>query len=623
MSVINFKRKEIVAKVVFYGPGLSGKTTNVQKIFESMPAEHRGELTSLATEQDRTLFFDYVPIHLGNIGGFKTRFQLFTVPGQVYYSATRRVVLQGTDGVVFVADSSPDAIERNLESLADLRQNLLHYDKFLNAIPFVIQYNKRDVPGALSVDTMDRELNQLGVPRFEAVAVNGKGVLETLSRISSLVLAHLKTSIEGKLTQGRKDTNVQERFDDEAPNDASLVRNLLSQISEVRRTEHAAEVSIVDEEGETQAVLPQRPDRALLGAGADASPSPSTGAAPAMPPPMEHEISIGNGRVGGPPLAGVFTHPGVPPVSEAMAASKGTPNFGADPNSNRRPERVIEHVDVEAAFRTTPVPSPPREAPPASVPRGPAIEPVPSHLSLQPVENKLDDEISFEPTVGRAMTGAAQASIGGAGNGATSVASGQNPPGVQVGGPGRPPASAGGLTAFQPGDAPPWDPRSPSSGVTPRQGTSNGKEASREGGRETGMRDVVKEAREAVREAPKEVKSEPVAARDSAPGGDPVRSTGGGTASRDNMTAPAGRPVSAPVGNLEVVEVLQVSRRGNGVNLTLQVREGNLGPVKTLNLTLNLTDRELPPVKVVVPLYLYGWLVMVTLIAAAALALGV
>lgn len=609
MSVINFKRKEIIAKVVFYGPGLSGKTTNVQKIYESMPPEHRGELTSLATEQDRTLFFDYVPIHLGNIGGFKTRFQLFTVPGQVYYAATRRVVLQGTDGVVFVADSSPDAIERNLESLADLRQNLLHYDKFLNAIPFVIQYNKRDVPGALSVETLDRELNQLGVPRFEGVAVNGKGVLETLSRISSLVLAHLKTSIEGKLTQGRKDSNVQERFDDEVPNDASLVRNLLSQISEVRRTEHAAEVSIVDEEGETQAVLPERPDRSLPNgppAGAPAGPA-SNAPGLAMPAPMEHEISIAGPRVGGPPLTGVFTHPGVPPVSEAMAASRGTPNFSMEPAGGRRPERVIEHVDVEAAFRTTPMPSSSGATAPASTRessssapfRGasPDPGPLPSAMGVVPVDAVGGDEISFETSIAQK----------GQGSGGAPVL------GVQVGGPGRVNPAPGGLTAFQPGDAPPWDPRTPPSGATSRATLPAIKEPVREA------------PREPVREASPRDVSKDVVTRDSSPGTDSgIRTSGaGGVRETGGAGTPAGRPVSVPIGNLEVVEVLQVSRRGNGVNLTLQVREGNLGPVKTLNLTLNLTDRELAPVKVVVPMYLYGWLVMVTLIAAAALALGV
>ncbi len=247
MSVINFRRKEISAKIVYYGPALSGKTTNVKKIHDSIPASRRGKLTSLATKEDRTLFFDYVPIHLGNIGGFKTKFQIFTVPGQVIYASTRRIVLQGVDGVVFVADSTPGSMEANLESLTDLRENLLHHDKHLNALPMVIQYNKRDLDDKIPIEDLESELNLLSVPSFRAAAINGMGVLETLSKVSSLVLTYLKASIEGRLVRGRSDPSVIQRFDDEEMDDAALVRDLMAQIARVRPGEIDSDIEIVDD----------------------------------------------------------------------------------------------------------------------------------------------------------------------------------------------------------------------------------------------------------------------------------------------------------------------------------------------------------------------------------------
>ncbi len=247
MSVINFRRKEIVAKVVYYGPALSGKTTNVKWIHDSIPEARRGKLTSLATKEDRTLFFDYVPIHLGNIGGFKTKFQIFTVPGQVIYASTRRIVLQGVDGVVFVADSSPDAMEANLESLADLKENLLHHDKHLNTLPLVMQYNKRDLDEVIPIEDLESALNLLSVPSFRAIAIKGVGVLETLSKVSSLVLTHLKASIEGRLVRGRSDPSVIQSFDSEEVDDAALVRDLMAQIARVRPGEVASDIEIVDD----------------------------------------------------------------------------------------------------------------------------------------------------------------------------------------------------------------------------------------------------------------------------------------------------------------------------------------------------------------------------------------
>lgn len=188
MSSINFATREISCKVVFYGPGLSGKTTNLQIIHQKMPQDKRTDMVSLATEGDRTLYFDFLPLNLGDIKGFKTRFQLYTVPGQVYYNSTRKLVLRGADGVVFVADSQRSRQAENLESLENLRQNLSDYGMDLDEMPFVLQYNKRDMDDVLSIDEMNAALNPRHVPAFPATAHNGKGVVTTLKTIAMLVI---------------------------------------------------------------------------------------------------------------------------------------------------------------------------------------------------------------------------------------------------------------------------------------------------------------------------------------------------------------------------------------------------------------------------------------------------
>ena len=188
MSSINFATREISCKVVYYGPGLSGKTTNLQVIHQKMPQDKRTDMVSLATEGDRTLFFDFLPLNLGDIKGFKTRFQLYTVPGQVYYNSTRKLVLRGVDGIVFVADSQRSRQAENLESLQNLRQNLQDYGMDLDDMPFVLQYNKRDMENVFTLDEMNAELNPRHVPFFPATAHNGKGVVTTLKTIAMLVI---------------------------------------------------------------------------------------------------------------------------------------------------------------------------------------------------------------------------------------------------------------------------------------------------------------------------------------------------------------------------------------------------------------------------------------------------
>jgi hypothetical protein len=191
MVQINFARREVNCKIVYYGPGLSGKTTNLELIHQKAGQGVAGSLTSIATEQDRTLFFDFMPLDIGSVAGMKTKFFLYTVPGQVYYNSTRKLVLQGADGVVFVADSDPNRMPDNLDSLKNLEENLKDYNLDPKKIPFVIQYNKRDLPAAVPVAELNTKLNRWGVPTFEAVAVKGDGVMQTLKGLSKMIIERL------------------------------------------------------------------------------------------------------------------------------------------------------------------------------------------------------------------------------------------------------------------------------------------------------------------------------------------------------------------------------------------------------------------------------------------------
>jgi signal recognition particle receptor subunit beta len=191
MSMINYASREINCKIVYYGTGLGGKTTNLEYIYSRVNPETKGKMISLATETERTLFFDFLPIDLGEIRGFKTRFHLYTVPGQVYYNASRRLILKGVDGIVFVADSQATRAEANIESMHNLYENLETYGYDLQTIPFAIQYNKRDMTSILPAEELRAQINPMGVPDFEAVAIEGKGVFETLSTVSKLVVKSL------------------------------------------------------------------------------------------------------------------------------------------------------------------------------------------------------------------------------------------------------------------------------------------------------------------------------------------------------------------------------------------------------------------------------------------------
>ena len=192
MPFINFATKEINCKIVYYGPGLSGKTTNIKWIYDHIKPENKGEMITLATETERTLFFDFVPIEVSNVRGFKVRFHLYTTPGQIIYRASRKLILKGVDGIVFVADSQEERHDANLDTLDDMIENLKEYEIDVETVPLVFQYNKRDLPNILPVEVLRRDLNRWNRPDFEAIAHKGVGVLETFKEITRQVLQTLK-----------------------------------------------------------------------------------------------------------------------------------------------------------------------------------------------------------------------------------------------------------------------------------------------------------------------------------------------------------------------------------------------------------------------------------------------
>jgi len=192
VSTINFAAREINCKIVYYGAGLGGKTTNLQYIFDRTSEKQKGKMISLATETDRTLFFDFLPLDLGTVRGFKTRFHLYTVPGQVFYDASRKLILRGVDGVVFVADSQEERMDANVEALENLQENMKEHGYDFLKVPYVLQLNKRDLPNAMAADTLKKELVRRSEPVFEAIAFQGVGVFETLKEVARQVLVELK-----------------------------------------------------------------------------------------------------------------------------------------------------------------------------------------------------------------------------------------------------------------------------------------------------------------------------------------------------------------------------------------------------------------------------------------------
>jgi signal recognition particle receptor subunit beta len=204
MVVFNYTGRELSGKIVYYGPALSGKTTNLEQIYGRTPADTRGKMVSMKTKAERTLFFDLLPVNRGTIGDFKVRFLLYTVPGQVYYNATRKLVLKGADAIVFVADSQRSQLAANIDSLRNLRTNLLEYGMCLDDLPWVITYNKRDMPDAMPIEELERELNPNGVPSFGQVSVSCQGVFEPFECVSNLLMERLEAQLRGDPSKAKR-----------------------------------------------------------------------------------------------------------------------------------------------------------------------------------------------------------------------------------------------------------------------------------------------------------------------------------------------------------------------------------------------------------------------------------
>lgn len=264
MVVISYSGREANGKIVYYGPGLGGKTTNLEFIYDSVPASSRGKMVSMKTQTDRTLFFDFLPLDLGELGGFKTRFLLYTVPGQVFYNATRKLVLRGADAIAFIADSERGKMEENRESLANLEENLADYDLSIEDIPWVIQYNKRDLSEIYTVEELNKELNPRNVPFFEAVATEGIGVFETFRGLSKLLLEKLSEEIGQRMVIGRHLGQKQE----EEPAEATVPSEAESQgVGEIPTEVESIEVAASSAPSEEEVPVEKAEDESLVASG--------------------------------------------------------------------------------------------------------------------------------------------------------------------------------------------------------------------------------------------------------------------------------------------------------------------------------------------------------------------
>jgi signal recognition particle receptor subunit beta len=321
MVLFNYATKEITAKVVYYGPGLCGKTTNLQFVYDSLPSNNKSKMLSLATKTDRTLFFDFLPLDLGKIRGMRTKLQLYTVPGQVYYNSTRQLVLKGADGIVFVADSQDFALDANVESLQNLEDNLKRQGIRIREIPVVIQYNKRDLPNALPVAEINKELNKLNAPHFESVATTGLGVEETLKGITQLVLAHLvkKYGLEGSEPLDREIQILNANTGgDRAPAD-SLWDDEEDLPAAPPPPRPSPAPFVVDDSGDDEDIPLVATE--LIGKGPASAPLSASAAAPAPPPPA----------------------PAPPPVARAQEPFTELTDFFNGPGDRR----ALDPVDIE------------------------------------------------------------------------------------------------------------------------------------------------------------------------------------------------------------------------------------------------------------------------------------
>ncbi len=352
MALFNYATRELSAKIVYYGPGLSGKTTNIEMVHRILRPEQKGRLISLPTETDRTLFFDFLPVDLGQIKGFKVRFHLYTVPGQVFYNATRRLVLQGVDGVVFVADSQADMKQSNLESLKNLMENLASYGKKLEDLPFVLQYNKRDLRQILPVQQMNALLNPRNIPAVEGIAKDGVGISETLVTISRMVFSNLRNTLlmpgeaaEHKEIGDLAESKIQESLQ---PRQAEPLEEIsdIEEIPEVREAlpevEEPAPVEAVDS-------VPDEIEIEIPGP-APVPPAAKESRRETPPPaPVEEPIASRGGLLEGMDEIEIeIPEPAPPAAEEPVAPGRGLPDSG-------------DEIEIEVPG-PAPVPPPARES---------------------------------------------------------------------------------------------------------------------------------------------------------------------------------------------------------------------------------------------------------------------
>jgi signal recognition particle receptor subunit beta len=361
MALFNYATRELSAKIVYYGPGLSGKTTNIEMVHHLLRPDQKGRLISLPTETDRTLFFDFLPVDLGQIKGFKVRFHLYTVPGQVFYNATRRLVLQGVDGVVFVADSQVDMMSSNLESLKNLQDNLATYGKKIEELPFVMQYNKRDLKNISSTGEMDAQLNDRNVPIFEGIAKDGMGVTETLVAISRLVFSHLRKSL---LLPGDTAEEAEIGVIADMPGEKTSPAEAAEQLEEISEFEEIPEVQEIPETTEipegVELIIPPRevspePFPQEVSSGEDDAreerPVEEIPSSPAGDLPEEIEVEI-PGTLDEPPTEKA-TLPGEPMTGEGESLSSPEPAAEESPSPLSDLSEEIE-IEIPGTFDESP-----------------------------------------------------------------------------------------------------------------------------------------------------------------------------------------------------------------------------------------------------------------------------
>ncbi len=380
MVQINFAQKSVTVKIVYYGPGMSGKTTNLEVIHQRAPDQSRGELTSISTDGDRTLFFDFMPLDLGTVAGMRTQFQIYTVPGQVYYNSTRKLVLQGVDGVIFVADSSASMVEENQESMRNLAENLADYGKDLAEMPMVIQYNKRDLPDALTVEELDATLNPGGVPTIEGVASSGQGVFPTLKSLAALVLdtVHKASGVNSSTEPTKSEPLVSGPVQARVPAPVQASVPAPSQAS-VPAPSEAVE-SPVDEAVDDEFAVPKEPTLAPPTSG-------STGFPPPFPPTPSSPASQ--------PVPSSQSSTDAPPSSPLRLVSDGPSPMGSGPRIAAEHSRDSVADTGPRTPASGPSMAPPSMAPPSMAP--PSMAPATAPMAAEfPVPASSDPVVQAQ-----------------------------------------------------------------------------------------------------------------------------------------------------------------------------------------------------------------------------------